>query len=168
MATSPLLLCRHCWLRACRHLNVRACVNVFCSYRTLYGHIILQATFSTPFPHFNNTLSMDEGIMRKGKRGRESRCVRSPVFAWNPSKHVLLTKSVALLLMWQHVFSLTIQEQQIIKPPESTGRLLQTEFCLTSSAGAWFWPQIGQMFATLENIHGLFFITFTSFPQLCL
>lgn len=168
MATSPLLLCRRCWLRACWHLNVRACVNVFCSYRTLYGHIILQATFSTPFPRFNNTLSMEEGKMRKGKWGRESRYVRSPVFAWNHSKYVLLTKSFALFLTWQNMFSLSIQEQQIIKPPESTARLLQTEFCLTSSAGACFWPQISQMFAMLENIHGLFSITFTSFPQLCL
>lgn len=69
MATSPLLLCRHCWLRACMHLNVPACVNVFCSCRTLYGRIILQSTFSTPFPGFNNTLSVEEGRMRKGKRG---------------------------------------------------------------------------------------------------
>lgn len=168
MATSPLLLCRHCWLCACRHLNVRACVNIFCSYRTLYALIILQATFSIPFPRFNNTLSMDEGTMRKDKRGRESQYLRSPVFAWNHSKHVSLTKSVASLLTRQHVFSLTIQEQQIIKPPESTARLLQTEFCLTSSAGACFWPQIGQMFAMLEDIHGLFSITSTSFPQLCL
>lgn len=48
---------------------------------------------------------------------RESQYLRSPVFAWNHSKHVLLSKNVASLLTWQHVFSLTIQGQQITEPP---------------------------------------------------
>lgn len=117
-----------------RHLNVHVHVWMYSAPIAPFTVILY---FRLPSQHPSPVLIIHCQWM-KAWWERESQYLRPPVFAWNHSKHVLLTKSVASLLTRQHVFSLTLQEQQIIKPAESTARLLQTNFCLTSSAWSVF------------------------------